>query len=83
MRYNVVDIIRNWSNTVLKGYISKAIGQALEEGYIINNIYIQYPEDYDVYNGPVFKGFTIDYVDCQDIEISGDYAEYIIILRRK
>ena len=44
---------------------------------------MQYPEDYDVFNCPVFEGFTIDYVACQDLEISGDYAEYIIILRRK
>lgn len=81
MRFNVLDILRNWTNVPVKGYISKSIGIALENGYLIDNIYIQYPDDFDIYNGPVFDGFTTECVVAKDIELLGDYAEYIIYLR--
>lgn len=82
MRFNVLDILRNWTNVSVKGYISKSIGLALENGYLIYNIYIQYPDDFDICNGPVFDGFTTEFITCDDIEVSGDYAECTIVLRR-
>lgn len=82
MRFNVLDILRNWTNVPVKGYISKTIGLALENGYLIHNIYIQYPDDFDIYNGPVFDGFTTEYVMADDIELLEDYAKCIILLRR-
>lgn len=82
MRYNVADILMGWTNATVNGEISKAIGLALENGYLIYNIYIQYSDDFDSCNGPVFDGFTIDYTTAGDIELLGDYAEYTIHLRR-